>query len=73
MINTLNKIGMGNIWREQMTQNKDFSKYTKIVTDDTTIWLQDIASQSIIESLKKELSKTDKSNHQRHAYFWTLS
>jgi hypothetical protein len=43
----LDNMGMSNIWREQLSQNKDFSKDKKNIKNITTR-LQDITSQAII-------------------------
>lgn len=50
IINTLNKIGMSNIWREQLIQHRELSKETKLIAN-IKIRLKDISSQTIISTL----------------------
>ena len=50
IINTLNKIGMSNIWREQLIQRRDLSKDIKLIANIKTR-LKDISSQTIISTL----------------------
>jgi len=52
----LDNMGMSNIWREQLSQNKDFSKDTKIIKNITTR-LQDITSQAIISTVEDNEGK----------------
>ena len=47
---------MSNIWREQMIQNKDFSKDTNLLTN-IKIRLHDISSQTIIKNLNENTGK----------------
>ena len=48
---TLNSIGMSNIWREQLAQNRDLSKDTKLIKT-IKLRLKDISSQTMISTLK---------------------
>ena len=56
IINTLDNIGMGNIWKEQLIENKDLSKDATLVKCIKTR-LTDISSQSLISSLKNNSGK----------------
>ena len=56
IINTLDNIGMGNIWKEQQIENKDLSKDATLVKCIKTR-LTDISSQSLISSLKNNPGK----------------
>jgi len=56
IINKLNKIGMPNIWREQLIQHRDFSKDTKLLTCIRKR-LNDISSQTIISALGENQGK----------------
>ena len=54
--NKLNKIGMTNIWIEQMNNNKDFSNDMKLIKK-IKIRLNDISSQQIISTLTTDNGK----------------
>ena len=54
--NKLDKIGMTNVWREQLIQNKDFSKDYKLMQNIKTR-LKDISSQQIINTLEANPGK----------------
>ena len=56
IINKLNKIGMPNVWREQLTQHRDFSKDTKLITCIKRR-LTDISSQTIMSALGENQGK----------------
>ena len=56
IIDTLNKIGLGNIWRDQLIHKKDLSKNTIVLTTIKKR-LTDISSQSIVTSLKENTGK----------------
>ena len=55
---TLNSIGMSNIWREQLSQNRDLSKDTKLIKT-IKLRLKDISSQTMISTLKTNPGKLD--------------
>ena len=55
-INKLDKIGMSNIWREQLLSNKDFSGETKLLAD-IKARLKDISSQTIINEFETNVGK----------------
>ena len=68
----LNKIGMTNIWNEQMIQGKDFSKDTKLIASIKTR-LKDISSQTMISTLTTNQGKLtflslSKNNHNFESY-----
>ena len=56
IINKLDNIGMTNVWREQLTQNKDFSKDIKLIKNIKTR-LKDISSQTILSILETNQGK----------------
>ena len=56
IINKLSNIGMANVWREQLTQNKDFSKDIKLINNIKTR-LTDIPSQTILSALETNQGK----------------
>ena len=56
IINTLDNIGMGNIWKDQLIENKDLSKDATLVKSIKTR-LTDISSQSLISSLTNNPGK----------------
>ena len=49
--NKLNKIGMTNVWREQLIQYRDFSKDDKLLRCIKTR-LKDISSQIIVNTME---------------------
>ena len=68
----LNKIGMTNIWNEQMIQGKDFSKDRKLIASIKTR-LKDISSQTMISTLTTNQGKLtflslSKNNHYFESY-----
>ena len=54
--NNLNKIGMGNIWRDQLIHNKDLSNDKKLILDIKQR-MKDMSSQTIISTLTEKPSK----------------
>ena len=68
----LDKMGMTNLWREQLIQNIDFSKDTKLIKNITTR-LKDITSQTILSAVennegKLRFFKEIKNNHNFETY-----
>ena len=68
----LDKIGMTNLWREQLIQNIDFSKDTKVIKNVTTR-LKDITSQTILSVVENNVGKLRflkeiKNNHNFETY-----
>ena len=53
---TLNKIGMTNIWREQLLQNNFFTEDTKVIKN-IKVRLNDISSQKLVSTLKNNEGK----------------
>ena len=63
---------MTNVWREQLIQNKDFSKDVKLMTNIKTR-LKDITSQTIVSNLEENQGKLTflkqvKQNHNFESY-----
>ena len=72
IIDKLNKIGMPNVWREQLIQQHDFSKDTKLIAHIKTR-LKDISSQEIVSALEENQGKLiflkqAKQNHNFESY-----
>ena len=56
IINKLDNIGMTNVWREQLTENKDFSRDINLIKNVKTR-LKDISSQTILSILETNQGK----------------
>ena len=52
----LDKMGMTNVWMEQLNEEKDFSHDSKLLTEIKTR-IRDISSQSLLDYLKSESRK----------------
>ena len=70
----LNKIGMGNIWREQLIHNKNMSEDKKVM-NGIRRRMTDISSQTIVTTLTKNTGKLDflaisKKDHKFEKYLY---
>ena len=54
--NELNKMGMTNVWTEQLNEEKDFSDDSTLLSAIKTR-IRDISSQSLLEYLNSESKK----------------